>query len=104
MRNQKFQNIKNKEKLVEENINLNKINIKGTTTEKLGFLGKRRYCVPNVTVSMKNDLISNLLCKALGLVKFHSFWHSHLSILPLVWFLKQHYGIIYFSIFLFSIF
>ena len=39
------------------NIKLNKINIKGTTTEKLGFLGREEgiACQANVTVSMKND-------------------------------------------------
>ena len=39
------------------NIELNKINVKGTTTEKLGFLGREEgiACQANVTVSMKND-------------------------------------------------
>ena len=39
------------------NIKLSKINIKGTTTEKLGFLGREEgiACQANVTVSMKND-------------------------------------------------
>mgnify|MGYP001329412445 CR=1 FL=1 len=41
------------------NIELNKINIKATTTEKLGFLGREEgiACQANVTVSMKNDFI-----------------------------------------------
>ena len=51
-------------------------------------------------------LISNLLCTGFGIgkVPFFPGTLASLSILPLVWFLKQNYGIIYFSIFLFLYF
>ena len=40
-------------------IDVNLINIKGTTTEKLGFLGREEgiACQTIVTVSKKNDFI-----------------------------------------------
>lgn len=51
-------------------------------------------------------LISNLLCTGFGIgkVPFFPGTLASLSILPLVWFLKQNYGIFYFSIFLFLYF